>query len=162
MFPDSVVTMPEDVDQTALEIAELLPAIAVNLRVGALFDATASDLTANQIVALVLVENAEDARLRAGEIARKMSISAASATALVDRLVEAGMLRRTRGDDRRVVWVALNEDGKELIQRLRAGTVSRIAAVLAGTGPERRESLLQSFRHVATFADQITDVDHVP
>jgi DNA-binding MarR family transcriptional regulator len=154
--------MHEDVDQTALEIAELLPAIAVNLRIGALFDATASELTANQIVALVLVEHAEGNRLRAGEIARKMAISAASATALVDRLVEAGMLNRTRGNDRRVVWVALSEEGQHLINRLRSGTVSRIAAILTGTSPQRRESLLQAFQHVAAFADQITDADPAP
>lgn len=154
--------MSQDVDQAALEIAELLPAIAVNLRVAALFDATVADLTANQLVTLLLVGNAENAQLRAGEIARRLTISAASATALVDRLVEAGMFARTRGEDRRVVWISLTEAGRDLIERLKTDTVSRISKILARSSPEMQDSLVGSLRQVAAFAHQISDGDTLP
>lgn len=154
--------MSNDVERAANEIAELLPAVAANLRVGALFDATASDLTANQLVTLILVGHSEGSRLRAGEIARRLSISAASATALVDRLVEAGMLARTRGDDRRVVWISVTSAGQNLIDRLKAGTVSRISDILAKMAHEERENLVQSLRNVTSFASQIVDGDSAP
>ena len=146
-----------DIDRTALEIAELLPAVASTLRVGALFDAAGSDLTANQLVTLLLIGNAPDARMRAGDIARRMSISAASATALVDRLVEADMLARSRGDDRRIVWISLTDSGHDLIRQLKAGTVARIAAALSSTPAATRAELVNSLRQVTAFAQDFTE-----
>lgn len=147
-----------DVEQAALEIAELLPAVAATLRVGALFDGAASDLTANQMVTLILIGRAEGSRMRAGDIARHMSISAASATALIDRLVDFGMLTRARGNDRRIVWISVTDAGQAFIRDLKAGTVARIAAALANTTPDMRERLVDSLRQVTTFAQQFTDV----
>lgn len=146
-----------ELDRIALEIAELLPEVAATLRVAALFDATASDLTANQLVALLLVGQADGGQMRAGDIARRMSISAASATTLVDRLVDSGKLVRTRGDDRRIVWVSVTEAGNELIRQLKAGTVSRIASALATADVESRRQLVHSLRQVVTFASTFSD-----
>lgn len=144
-------------NRTALEIAELLPAVAASLRIGALVDATVSDLTANQLVTLILVGTAEGSRMRAGGIALQLSISPASATAVVDRLVEAGMLTRSRGDDRRIVWVSVTKAGEERLRRLKTGTVSRVAVALASITPELREQLVHSLRQVATFAHHFND-----
>lgn len=148
--------------QTAQEIAELLPAVVVNLRAAALFDANGADLTANQLVTLLMIGHAEGGRLRAGEVARRLSISAASATALVDRLVETGILARTRGADRRAVWVCVTDAGRDLIERLKSGAVDRIAEILVKVRPPSPGALVESLRQVANFANQITDGDPAP
>ncbi len=148
--------------QTAQEIADLLPAVVVGLRAAALFDANAVDLTANQLVTLLMIGHSEGGRLRAGEVARRLSISAASATALVDRLVETGVLARTRGSDRRAVWVCVTDAGGALIERLKSGAVDRIAEILIKIHPHDPEALVESLRQVANFANQITDGDPAP
>jgi DNA-binding MarR family transcriptional regulator len=114
------------------------------------------------VMTLLLVGHAEGGRVRAGEVARRLSISAASATALVDRLVEAGMLVRSRGDDRRVVWISVSASGQALLDRLRAGAITRISAVLARADPDARDAVVASLRRVATFALEITDQDPAP
>lgn len=148
--------------QTAQEIAELLPAVVVNLRAAALFDAAGADLTANQLVTLLMIGHSEGGRLRAGEVARRLSISAASATALVDRLVETGVLTRTRGADRRAVWICVTDAGRDLIERLKSGAVDRIAEILVKVRPPSPDALVESLRQVANFANQITDGDPAP
>jgi len=154
--------MHQEIEQTAREIADLVPAVAINLRVAALFDTTGADLTTNQLITLLLVGQAEGARLRAGEIARSLGISAASATALVDRLVDAGMFERARGTDRRVVLISLTDKGATLIERLKGGTIVRIRSALTQTDPLLWDGLVESLRRVATFANQIADGDPAP
>ena len=56
-----------------------------------------------------------------GEVAHALGVSLAGATGLIDRLVHADMVRRTRSEsDRRVVWVDLSEHGQLEFERLHA------------------------------------------
>ena len=115
-------------DQTkaSLEIVRLLPTVAMNLRLAALFDLEAADLTANQVLTLLVVTAADGGRMKTGEIANRLEISFPAATALVDRLVVAGVFARSQGEDRRVVWISVTESGQGLVSRLRTGLASRI------------------------------------
>ena len=69
-------------------------------------------------------------------LAETLDVSQASATGIVDRMEQRGIVERQRADgDRRVVRVALTDEGRRLI---------------AGMAAERRE-------HLTLMLDQLTD-----
>ncbi|HEX7492537.1 MAG TPA: MarR family transcriptional regulator [Candidatus Limnocylindrales bacterium] len=144
---------------TSAEILRLLPAVAVDLRLASLFDLEGMDLTANQVLTLTLVSSAEGGRLKAGEIASRLYISFPAASALVDRLVTAGVFERSQGADRRVVWVSLTEAGQGLTSRLRTGLSSRIDIALGNMDPGEQAKLVEALRSVASLAKRIGDIE---
>jgi len=145
--------------EAAQEISRLLPSVAVYLRLAALLDLEAADLTANQVLTLIVVSTADGGRMKAGEVASKLAISFPAATALVDRLVVAGVLERSQGADRRVVWVSLTDDGRGLVSRLRAGLQTRIDAVVEDMEPGAVQAVLDALHRVAGFVEMIDDAD---
>ena len=147
-------------DEATKELVRLLPAVAMNLRLATLFDVEATDLTANQLLTMMLVSSAPDGRMKAGEVAERLGISPPAASALVDRLVSAGVFERSPGEDRRVVWVSVSEAGRGLWGRLLAGFESRVHASIDALAwsPRELESLVQAVRRVASFADQIGEM----
>ena len=148
-----------DQAEASQEISRLLPSVAVYLRLAALFDLEAADLTANQVLTLIVVSTAENGRMRAGEVANRLAISFPAATALVDRLVVAGVLERSQGADRRVVWVSLTEAGRGLVSRLRAGLATRIDGVVAKMEPAAVQALLDALQKVAGFVELMDDAE---
>lgn len=145
--------------EAAQEISRLLPSVAVYLRLAALLDLEAAELTANQVLTLIVVSTAENGRMKAGEVASRLAISFPAATALVDRLVVAGVLERSQGADRRVVWVSLTEAGRGLVSRLRAGLQTRIDSVVEEMQPAAVEAVLDALHRVAGFVELIDDPD---
>ena len=145
--------------EAAQEISRLLPSVAVYLRLAALLDLEAADLTANQVLTLIVVSTAENSRMKAGEIASRLDISFPAATALVDRLVVAGVLERSQGEDRRVVWFSLTEAGRGLVSRLRAGLQARVDGVVAEMEPAAVQAVLDALHRVAGFVEMIDDAD---
>jgi DNA-binding MarR family transcriptional regulator len=138
----------------AHELVSLIPAVLVNLRMGALFDLEAADLTANQLMALLIVSSGRGGRVKAGEVAGHLGISLPAATALVDRLAAAGVVARSQGADRRVVWVSLSELGQERLSRVLTGLEDRIERALEHAyDDEGLDALLEGVRRVASFAD---------
>jgi DNA-binding MarR family transcriptional regulator len=97
--------------------------------------------------------------MKAGEVANRLAISFPAATALVDRLVVAGVLERSQGADRRVVWVSMTEQGRGLVARLRAGLQTRIEAAVAEMEPAAAEAVLDALHRVAGFVEMIDDAD---
>ena len=135
----------------------MLPAVAINLRLAALFDLEGVDLTANQMLALMLVNSAADRKMKAGEMAGRLGISLSAATALVDRLVAAGVVARSQGGDRRVVWVSITDEGLALLERLAAGLERRIDVVIEHSDAATLDALVEGLRRVATFADLMVE-----
>lgn len=59
-----------------------------------------------------------DGSLRMGDIASQSGISHSAATAMIDRLVDKGLVSRSHDDrDRRVVVCELTAEGRELLDR---------------------------------------------
>ena len=142
--------------ESAKEIVRLLPAVAINLRLAALFDLGTIDLTANQLLTLMLVRTAPDGRLKAGEIASRLDVSLPAATALVDRLVAAGVVTRSQGEDRRVVWVTMTDRGVELLARLAEGLERRIEAATSDSDQATLDAIVEGLRRTASLADLIS------
>ena len=68
----------------------------------------------------------EDKPMQIYQIAERMVSPQTDISRLVDRLVTTGLVSRERcGDDRRVVWVELTADGKNLLRKL-SGPVKKL------------------------------------
>jgi DNA-binding MarR family transcriptional regulator len=79
-----------------------------------------------------------DGPIPMGGLAEALDVSQASATGIVDRMEQRGLVERRRiDDDRRVVRVALTDEGRRLI---------------AGMAAERRE-------HLAAMLETLTDAE---
>jgi DNA-binding MarR family transcriptional regulator len=86
----------------------------------------------------VLMQLVEEGPLPMRTLAETLDVSQASATGIVDRMEQRGLVERRRDDeDRRVVRVALTDAGRSLI---------------AGIGAERRG-------HLAMLLDELSDDD---
>lgn len=86
-----------------------------------------------------------DAPLPMATLAQRLGVSGPTATGVVDRLEKAGFAARgSHADDRRVVLVALTDEGRTIATRLEEVAVGRLASVLGLLDDEARGHLLRS------------------
>lgn len=86
-------------------------------------------------------------------IAGAIRLSLSSVTALVDRLAQKKLVRRDRSaEDRRVVEVALTEEGKELSQAALEGRINFARDLLKTLSPQEQDALLASLGKLAEKA----------
>jgi len=77
--------------------------------------ASSTGLTPSQLIVLQLVTGA--GRVLPSSIARQVHLTQATVTSLVDKLVAAGLVRRTRDtEDRRRIWIDATDAGRRLIE----------------------------------------------
>lgn len=88
-------------------------------------------------------------RLTVSEVADKLSVSLSAITALVDRLVQAGLVVRSRDEkDRRLVWLEATDKGKEILDRCIEGR-RQVAIKYFGQLPDQDlEKLLEIYEKV--------------
>jgi MarR family transcriptional regulator, organic hydroperoxide resistance regulator len=79
------------------------------------FDAhMATGITGSQFFVLQKINS--KGRMTVSEVADKLSVSLSAITALVDRLVQAGLVVRSRDEqDRRLVWLEATDKGREIL-----------------------------------------------
>lgn len=71
-----------------------------------------------ELAALMLAERHDNITMSA--LAQGMSVPMSTATGVVDRLVRKKLLKRDRSEeDRRIVTVALTEEGRELLEKVK-------------------------------------------
>ncbi|MDA8195516.1 MAG: MarR family transcriptional regulator [Thermaerobacter sp.] len=93
--------------------------------------------------------------LTMGTIAGELEITMAGATGLVDRLIHAGIVQRTRSEqDRRVVSVDLSPLGREKILNLRAERRRFIRNLLNTLDDSELQALHGLLERVAAAAEQ--------
>lgn len=93
------------------------------------------DLTMSQLKTIMLL--VETGGLTGRDLAEKLGIGPSAVTALVDRLVQRGYVRREEDRaDRRVSWARPTARATELYERLNATHRERLAEVLATLPPE--------------------------
>jgi DNA-binding MarR family transcriptional regulator len=94
----------------------------------------ASGITGSQFFVLQKID--DKGRLTVSEVADKLSVSLSAITALVDRLVQAGLVVRSRDEqDRRLVWLEATEKGREILARCIEGR-RQVAIKCFGRLPE--------------------------
>jgi DNA-binding MarR family transcriptional regulator len=106
--------------------------------------------------AMLLVELSQKGPRTMGDIANRTRIHPAVATRFLDRLVEKGLVMRTRDDgDRRIVRVSITEQGAKLAEEIISGYSDRLAGALSGASRNDRDTLLKMLRNIdVSFAEQ--------
>lgn len=79
---------------------------------------------------------------RMTDLSSRLHVSAGSLTTMMNRLIEIGLVERTRSTtDRRVVTVKLTDAGSTVLKNGREHMRTTLAAILATLPPAERESL---------------------
>ena len=82
-----------------------------------------------------------------GTLAESLDVSQASTTGIVDRMEQRGLVERRRDDeDRRVVRVALTEDGTRLLAGVAAGRRERLGILLQELSDDELDGFLRGSR----------------
>lgn len=93
---------------------------------------------------LATVADAEDQRMKMGELAESLVITRGGLTKLVDRLVKAGLLERTFCEtDRRVSYATLLPAGEQLLREMRPVIAGELDAAFASNLTERQAEQLR-------------------
>ena len=110
----------------------------------------------------------ESGELPMSRLAEFLDVSLSSATGLIDRMAERGLIERTRlEDDRRVVLVGLTPSGREIldeIQIIKRDLMDAVLGRLNATQLDRLHAALGDFR-LAVRAEEIAhpnqfDIEH--
>jgi DNA-binding MarR family transcriptional regulator len=95
----------------------------------------------------VLFTLSHDGPMPMSRLAEAMDVSQASATGIVDRMEQRGLVERSRDDeDRRVVRVALADGGRETLGSIAAERRERLATILGELDDTELEGFLVGLR----------------
>jgi DNA-binding MarR family transcriptional regulator len=96
-------------------------------------------------------------RMTIRQVGQECDMLASTATGVIDRLEQAGHVRRVRDlDDRRVVWVELTDTGQELNERLPVFS-ARVAGLFKVLSVAELEQMLDAVRRVNAAAQEGDD-----
>ncbi|KUK77538.1 MAG: Transcriptional regulator, MarR family [candidate division WS6 bacterium 34_10] len=99
-----------------------------------------SELTMIQLRTVILVER--EGIVRPTEIAKKFSITPASVTSQIDKLVEQGWLeRKYNQDDKRVIEVVLTDKGKRQLGKLKEELVNNCSWIFKTLDKQELDTL---------------------
>jgi DNA-binding MarR family transcriptional regulator len=109
--------------------------------------------TPSRLMALWMLE--KFGPMRSGELACRMTITAASTSRLVDAIDEQGWLeRRTDPEDRRANLLSVSESGSQMLADLRRESTTQLAEDIAAMSPARQKLLAEALPVLAELADQ--------
>jgi 4'-phosphopantetheinyl transferase len=91
-------------------------------------------------------------------LAEALDVSQASATGIVDRMEQRGLVTRLRDeDDRRVIRVALTDSGQQLLETIAAERRERLALVLAELTDDELEGFLRGSQALRRARERLLD-----
>src|SRR5215212_828364 len=129
------------------------------------------DLTMSQLKMMFVLSSAmgpgdASAGLRVGEVARGLRVTLPTVTAVMDKLVERGLVRRDDDPlDRRQHVCRLTADGKALLHRLMAGRRAFTNALLEHLDEEELAAFLRGMQVLVSAAERLrasTAADELP
>lgn len=111
------------------------------------------ELTLPQITMLLVVRDLGEMSIKA--LAEATQVSAPSASTMVDRLVEAGMLwREASRTDRREVRVSLTAEGVRTVGILEEHLLKSLMEMLEKVGPDMAENWCEIYARIGTILDE--------
>lgn len=159
MVPDLAAGSYSSVEQ----IEEVLVALRRVIRATDLHSkylARTSGLTAPQILVLQAIR--DRGRVTIGELARQVSLSQATVTSIMDRLVMREFVYRERSDqDKRKVYACLTERGREMLKSAPTPLQQSFARRFADLHNWEQTLILASLQRVAHMMDA-DDIDASP
>jgi DNA-binding MarR family transcriptional regulator len=119
---------------------------------------SAADLTFTQLRGLSVLARRQP--LRMSDLAEALGMTAASASALIDRMVQRGFVtRRSDPDDRRTVLVELSRRGQRILDIMERGSSDHFTRMIEKMTAGERDALamtLQAFLRIsAQHADRV-------
>jgi DNA-binding MarR family transcriptional regulator len=91
-------------------------------------------------------------------LAEALDVSQASATGIVDRMEQRGLVTRVRDEeDRRVIRVALTDSGRQLLATIAAERRERLALVLADLTDDELEGFLLGSQALRRARERLLD-----
>lgn len=140
---------------TALKLLVVLSRAAASVQRQVLADIGGRGLTPGEFGVLEALYH--KGPLLLGDLQRKILVSSGGITFLVDRLVEKGLVERTRcPDDRRARYAALTPKGEGLIAEIFPAHARRVAEVMAPLGRAEQEEAIRLLRTLGRAADAST------
>lgn len=106
-------------------------------------DGAAAELSSSELFACNIL--GRKGRCAMTELAKECGVALSSMTGVVDRLVAKGCVKRTReeGEDRRKVFVELNQKGQRVYQDLLEGEMEMIIRMMDSLKPGEQDALLR-------------------
>jgi DNA-binding MarR family transcriptional regulator len=112
------------------------------------------DLTIPQLKLLGLL-SCRPGGIHGRELATLLGVGPSAVTALVDRLVEPGYVRREEDPhDRRITWIRLTERGQSIIDRMTSGQRERLAELLGQLSPDELAEVARAFQLLRVAAER--------
>jgi len=117
-----------------------------------------NDVTFAQRKIMVMIDNAGPQKM--SDIARQIQVTMSGATAVVDKMVQAGLVTREFSpSDRRVVLIALSEKGREVLRECVKAQEKLFESILDRLAPEKQTELLRSFEQIHTLLQEVVTAD---
>jgi DNA-binding MarR family transcriptional regulator len=89
-------------------------------------------------------------------LAESLNVSLPNVTGIVDRMVENGLVERSRAaDDRRVVTVIATREGRNTVEEIDMLRRRQLAALLAQLNPEQQRQALETFTQLRRAAERL-------
>jgi DNA-binding MarR family transcriptional regulator len=115
-----------------------------------------ADVTLTQYRTLIVL--ASRGPQRVADLAAELGHVPSTATRLCDRLVDRGLVVRRPGEtDRRVVYVALSQSGKDLVGKAMARRRELLAALVAGLSLEDPVAFAHDTERLAMAAGELPE-----
>lgn len=116
------------------------------------------DLPVAQLRVLnVLGRASEERRPTMGELAEALGVALSTATQIAERIEKRGLVRREHSDpdDRRVVRLALTEEGRRLMGKRRRLRRERLEQAMSQLSEEQSDALVAALAPLAAAARQV-------
>lgn len=136
--------MSRELDAKLLKkLDEMAPALVKSFRILDPSGPAGMNLTLNQFIVLSVVSHKSFCEM--GELAEIMGTTSGNMTAIVDRLVRSGLLKRERSErDRRVVRVQVTPGGASLAEKVHRATEAGMRRVLRRIPDDKKQAFFDT------------------
>ena len=116
-------------------------------------ECTATELTLPQMTTMAVIRDKGEMSVK--ELAEATQVSRPSASAMVERLVELGVLiRRPSEIDRREVRISLSEEGELAVNTMETQILQSMAEILQKIGPEYANQMCDVYERISEVLDE--------
>ncbi len=95
-----------------------------------------------------------------GEVGSRILLTSGSMTYVIDKLVQRGLIRREAcPEDRRVIYAALTEQGRSLMEDVFPEHAELIRRLMSGLDPREQEAAIDLLKRLGRYAEAYTAPD---
>jgi DNA-binding MarR family transcriptional regulator len=124
------------------QILELIFSVGRLMKGEMKFNSSAANLSLLQIQTLMFIQKHGEVQMK--DLASNFTITLPTATSLVDNLIKAGLVLRTRStEDRRVVTIKLSAQGKKLFAKIARERTEKMNTMLSYISHKERKDLFK-------------------